>query len=44
MAFIKAHNSVVTGGTMSSYENNLSFGDPRDGSRKFRKRNLLPPP
>jgi len=36
MAFVKPHNSVVTGGT-SSYENNPSFGDPRDGSRKFRK-------
>jgi hypothetical protein len=42
MAFIKAHNSVVTGGT-SSYENNLSFGDPRGGSMKFRKRNMLSP-
>lgn len=36
MAFVRAHNSVVTGGTLS-YENNPSFRDPRDGRRKFRK-------
>jgi len=36
MAFVRAHNSVVTGGT-SIYENDPSFGDPRDGSMKFRK-------
>jgi hypothetical protein len=36
MASVSAHGSVVTGGT-SSYQNNPSFGDPREGSRKFRK-------
>ena len=36
MVFVRAHNGVVTGGT-SSYENKPSFGNPRDGRRKFRK-------